>query len=65
MNADRSPRTVPVAAGELGISVSTVRAWIAQRRIGFIRLGRAVRIPAQEIQRLLEEGFVPPRRGDH
>ena len=57
-----SPRKVPIAAEELGVSVHTVRAWVAQRRIGHIRLGRAIRIPGSEIRRLLDTGFVPPRR---
>ena len=62
---ERPPRTVEQAAEELNISISTIRAWIAQRRIGYVRLGRAVRIPAEEILRVLERGFVPsaPERG--
>ena len=55
-------RTVAQTAEELGLSQSTIRAWIGQRRIGFVRLGRAVRIPAGEIERLLERGYVPPIR---
>lgn len=51
--------TVSAAAVELGVSVHTVRAWIARRRIGHVRLGRAVRIPASEIARLIELGTVP------
>ena len=47
------------------MSVSTVRSWVAQRRIGFIRLGRAIRIPPTEIQRLLTDGFIPPVRDGH
>lgn len=57
---DSHPRTVDQAAVELNVSKSTIRAWIAQGRIGFIRLGRAVRVPANEIRRVLEEGWVPP-----
>src|SRR5262245_13618341 len=38
------PRTVAEAADELGLSVHTIRAWIAGRRIAHIRLGRAIRI---------------------
>lgn len=53
------PRTVDQAAEELSVSTSTIRAWIAQRRLGFVRLGRAVRIPAEEIRRVLKTGFVP------
>jgi len=56
------PRTVDQAAEELNLKPITVRAWIAQRRIGHVRLGRAVRIPAAEIQRLLEAGYVPAER---
>ena len=59
-------KTVAQTAEQLGLSESTIRAWIAQRRIGFVRLGRAVRIPANEIERVVELGFVPPvqhRRG--
>ena len=53
------PRTVAEAAEELGLSVHTVRAWIAARRLAHIRLGRAVRIPAAEIRRLIEKNTVP------
>lgn len=63
MNVPKNPRTVSAAADELNVSVSTIRAWIAQRRIAFIRLGRAIRIPAGEIERLLEDGLVPARQG--
>jgi excisionase family DNA binding protein len=53
------PRTVHEAAEELGLSVHTVRAWIASRRLGHLRLGRAIRIPASEIRRILEKSLVP------
>ena len=58
--------TVRLAAERLGLQESTVRAWIAQRRIGVVRLGRAVRIPLEEVQRLIAEGTIPakgPRNG--
>lgn len=53
------PRTVSEAAEELGLSVHTVRAWVAGRRLGYLRLGRAIRIPAAEIRRILEQCAVP------
>ena len=62
VRADGQPRTVEQAAVELNLSKATIRAWIAQRRLGHLRLGRAIRIPAQEIQRVLESGYVPPER---
>lgn len=69
MTKANGPRTVVQAAEELNLSRATIRAWIAQRRLGYIRLGRSVRIPAAEIQRVLEAGFVPAaperRRTEH
>jgi excisionase family DNA binding protein len=63
VRTDGQPRTVVQAADELNLKPSTIRAWIAARRIGHVRLGRAIRIPAHEIQRVLESGYVPPHRG--
>lgn len=62
VNSDGHPRTVEQAAAELNLSQATIRAWIAQRRLGYVQLGRAIRIPAAEIRRLLEAGYVPPER---
>ncbi len=59
---DSQPRTVEQAAAELNLSQATIRAWIAQRRLGHVRLGRAIRIPADEIRRVLDAGYVPPER---
>ena len=53
--------TARQAAERLGLRESTLRAWIAQRRIGIVRLGRAVRIPLEEVQRLIAEGTIPAR----
>jgi excisionase family DNA binding protein len=50
---------VPVAASRLSVEVCTVRKWIWQKKIGIVRLGRAVRIPEAEISRLLTEGYRP------
>jgi excisionase family DNA binding protein len=59
MERTGQPRTVEQAAAELNVSQGTIRSWMTQRRIGFVRLGRAVRVPSAEIQRLLDIGFVP------
>jgi excisionase family DNA binding protein len=60
IRTDAQPRTVEQAALELNLSRATIRAWIAQRRLGHVRLGRAIRIPVEEIRRVLERGYVPP-----
>ena len=53
--------TVNRTAEELTLKPSTIRVWIKQRRLGHVRLGRAIRIPATEIQRVIDEGYVPPQ----
>ena len=55
------PRLLSVyeAAEILNLKPVTLRAWIAQRRMGCVRLGRRVLIPLNEIERLIEGGFVP------
>lgn len=52
-------RTVTEAAEELNLSVHTIRSWIAQRRLGYVRLGRAIRIPETEIRKVIDRGTVP------
>jgi excisionase family DNA binding protein len=54
--------TVRQASERLGLRESTLRAWIAQRRIGVVRLGRCVRVSEAEVRRLIEEGTVPARK---
>ncbi len=53
--------TISQAAERLALKASTLRAWIAQRRIGIVRLGRAIRIPLEEIERLIAEGTIPAK----
>ncbi|MSO29794.1 MAG: DNA-binding protein [Acidobacteria bacterium] len=58
----KPPISVAKAATDLGLSIHTIRAWIAQRRIAHVRLGRSIRIPASEIRRLLDDGLTPAER---
>jgi excisionase family DNA binding protein len=53
---------VPEAAEMLALSPKTVWQWIGERRFAVVRLGRAVRVPLAEIERLLEEGTTPAVR---
>ena len=53
---------VPEAAEMLALSHKTLWQWIGTRRISVVRLGRAVRIPLSEIDRLMEEGTTPAVR---
>ena len=54
-------KTVQQAAELLALSPHTIRAWIASRDLEHVRLGRAVRVRMEEIQRLIERGTVPAR----
>jgi excisionase family DNA binding protein len=47
------------AAKELGLAPVTLRSWIAKRRIASVKLGRSIRIPSSELDRLVERGAIP------
>lgn len=55
--------TVNEMALEANLSQATIRAWLLQRKIASVRLGRAVRIPRTELDRLLSQGAVPAKAG--
>jgi len=55
----RSSATSSMTARFGGLST---RSTVAKRKIGIVRLGRAVRVPATEIARLVEQGSVPAAR---
>ncbi len=55
--------TIREAAERLGVATVTLRNWLAQRRLEYVRLSaRAIRIPVVEIEKLIEAGTVPARR---
>jgi excisionase family DNA binding protein len=58
---DERKYRVPEAAEKLDLAAKTIWSWIGQRRIGVYRVGRSVRIGETEIQRILSEGYTPPR----
>lgn len=41
----------------LGIKTSTIRKWIFDRRLTVIKVGRSVRIPSQEVERVIRKGI--------
>ena len=52
--------TVAEAAERLRKQPSTVRRMILERRIGYVKLGRSVRIPLEEVEGLIATGYRPP-----
>jgi excisionase family DNA binding protein len=51
--------TVAETAEALRIKPATVRAWVLRRKINSFRVGRAVRISAEEIEQVLRNGLRP------
>lgn len=49
------------AADLLGLQPASLRGWILRRKIAFVRVGRAVRIPAAVVQRYIEKHTVSAR----
>jgi len=49
--------TTKATAARVGVKESTVRAWLAAGKLGYVKLGRAVRVPEAEIERLIANGF--------
>lgn len=52
--------TVPEAAGRLGVTVSTIRRRILERRIASVKIGKSVRIPIEAIDQLITAGWRDP-----
>lgn len=53
--------TCAAAAQELGLKEATIRAWITSRRLPCVKLGRAVRVPAEAIEEFIRKNTVPAR----
>jgi excisionase family DNA binding protein len=52
-------RTLPEAAERLGLSVKCLRGWVWRRSITYVKVGRAVRISDETIQRIIDCGTMP------
>ena len=55
---DSPPLTVDQAAESLNLPPATLRFWIQTKQIAYVKLGKAVRIPRSEVERLLSDGLV-------
>jgi excisionase family DNA binding protein len=51
--------TVREFAAALKVTQACVRRWLLERRINSVRVGRLVRIPRQELGRIIQEGLRP------
>lgn len=58
--------TVPEAADRLRLQPSTIRKWLFERRLTYVRVGRrAVRIRETDIEKIIRENYTPALMGAH
>lgn len=53
--------TVDQAAERMNLSPWTIRRWIQDKRLDVVRLGRALRVPMESIEKKIADGM---RRAD-
>ena len=49
--------SVSQVAERLGVTGACIRRWILERKISTVKLGRLIRVPASEIDRLIASGL--------
>jgi excisionase family DNA binding protein len=59
--ADADLLTIPEAANILRLKVSTIRAWVLQRKLPHVKLGRRVFLRRRDIESLIDASVVPAR----
>ena len=53
--------TIPETAAFLRLKVSTIRAWVLQRRVPFVKLGGRVFLRRADLQTLIDASVVPAK----
>lgn len=53
--------TIPETAALLRLQVSTIRAWVLQRRVTFVKLGGRVFLRRTDLQALIDASVVPAK----
>lgn len=51
--------TVPETATLSRLKVSTIRKWILERKIGYVKLGRRVFVRREDLDSMIAESFIP------
>jgi excisionase family DNA binding protein len=49
-------------AEALGVTTACIRRWILERRIASVKVGRLVKVPESEAERIIASGLRPARR---
>jgi excisionase family DNA binding protein len=54
--------TIGEVVETLGLRPATIRSWIWKRQIGYVKVSRSVRIPDDEVERIIASGSRPAVR---
>lgn len=57
--------TVAEVARRLGMKEGTIRLWLAQRKLPYVRCGRAIRVPNEVVEEFIKKNTVSARVGSH
>ena len=57
---NRPPFTIDAAAERLGVTPRMVRRLVSERRIGFVKVGKFIRLRQEDLDAFLDEHFQPP-----
>jgi excisionase family DNA binding protein len=52
--------TIREASEQLGLRESTLRKWVLLKRIAYCKLGRAVRVPATVVEKMIRDSYRHP-----
>jgi excisionase family DNA binding protein len=61
MDNDRSLLTVRQVAERLNLRENTIRMWLLRRKLPRVQCGRSVRVPADAVERFIEENTIPAK----
>jgi excisionase family DNA binding protein len=59
MNETQGLLTITEFAEKLRVTPACIRRWVLERRVISIKIGRCVRIPREEAQRIVDAGVRP------
>jgi excisionase family DNA binding protein len=58
----KSVETIDALAARLGVSHWTIRAWLREGRVPFIRVGRRILVRVEDLEAFLEANYQPAAR---
>ncbi len=59
LTTDQQLLTAQAFAKALNVTTACIRRWILERKIATVKVGGLVRIPSDEVQRLIQSGLRP------